>query len=111
MAIRLSLVWRTLAGAGLLLATAGCSEAPSAPAARAARIGARFDEITPFYDTRLSDADAAVEKAIVLIQAAQNPGAKNPDKPFGGHDTKAISYLQKAREEIAAAEAYADQTP
>ena len=111
MAIRLSLVCRGLAGAMLVLAATACGEAPSAPAVRAVGVGARLEEVTPFFDTRLSDADAAVEKAIVLIQAAQNPGAKNPDKPFGGHDTKAIFYLERAREEIAAAEAYADQTP
>lgn len=66
-------------------------------------------------DGRFDLADAHVEKAIALVKAAQNPTAKDPKRPFGGHDTKAVSHLERARQEIAAAKAYADdpknQTP
>lgn len=56
-------------------------------------------------DSRLDDADAAVEKAIALLKAAENPGV-NP--PFGGHRQKAIKDLEQARVQIAKAKAYAD---
>lgn len=56
-------------------------------------------------DSRLDDADAAVEKAIALLKAAENPGVT---PAFGGHRAKAILHLQKARGEIAKAKAYAD---
>ena len=59
-------------------------------------------------DARLDLADDHVEKAIALVNAAQNPNAKDPDRPFGGHDTKAVRLLDAAREQIAAAKAYAD---
>lgn len=61
-------------------------------------------------DPRLDLADANVEKAIALLKAAQNPVAKNPARPFGGHRTKAIALLERAREEIAAAKAFAAQS-
>ncbi|MGI9037967.1 MAG: hypothetical protein ACR2GQ_03795 [Gemmatimonadota bacterium] len=48
-------------------------------------------------DARLDQADANVEKAIVLLGAAVNESPKNDSKPFGGHRTKAISLLEKAR--------------
>lgn len=59
-------------------------------------------------DARLDQADANVEKAIVLLGAAVNESPKNDSKPFGGHRTKAISLLEKARLEIAVAAASAD---
>lgn len=65
----------------------------------AARIGA---------DHRLDLADDAVENAIGLIKASKNPLAKDPDLPFGGHDARAVAQLQRARQEIAGAKAFAD---
>jgi hypothetical protein len=59
-------------------------------------------------DSRLDLADDHIEKAIALVKASQNPNAKNPDRPFGGHDDKAIKLLEAAREEIAKAKADAD---
>ncbi|MGH7564163.1 MAG: hypothetical protein ACREK5_07050 [Gemmatimonadota bacterium] len=59
-------------------------------------------------DARLDLADASLEKGIVLLLESQNPVTSKPDRPFGGHRTKAVSLLEKAREEIAAAKAYAD---
>lgn len=65
-------------------------------------------QITAAADGRLDLADASVEKAILLLLASQNPSAKKPDRPFGGHRTKAVSLLERARDEIAAAKAHAD---
>lgn len=59
-------------------------------------------------DSRLDLADDHIEKAIALVNASQNPNAQNPDRPFGGHDEKAIKLLEAAHEEIAKAKAYAD---
>lgn len=56
-------------------------------------------------DQRLYDADAALEKAIALVKAAENPGVV---PPFQNHDKKAVKFIEKAREEIALAIAYAD---
>ncbi|GMV14177.1 MAG: hypothetical protein AMXMBFR56_24010 [Polyangiaceae bacterium] len=67
--------------------------------------GAFYAGVAYAADQRLDDADAAVEKAIALLQAAENPGV-NP--PFGGHRQKAIQDLKKARAQIAKAKAYAD---
>src|SRR5688572_5055921 len=58
-------------------------------------------------DPRLDQADAAIEKAIVLLKAAQGNG--NP--PFGGHRNNAVNHLEKARSEIAKAKAFADKPP
>jgi hypothetical protein len=59
-------------------------------------------------DTRLDLADANLEKAVALLNAAENPLAKNPRAPFGGHRKKAVRHVEAARKEIAAAKAYAD---
>jgi hypothetical protein len=59
-------------------------------------------------DQNLADADNAAQKAIALLQAAQNPG-QNP--PFGGHRAKAILHLKKARAEIKKAQQYQDNPP
>lgn len=95
----------------LTLGSVACRDAPSAPNAASlqsgtAPVSAGSSDIVILHDTRLDDADAAIEKAIVLLEASQNPGVK---KPFGGHVEKAIKDLVNAREEIAAAAAYADQ--
>ncbi|MGH7570363.1 MAG: hypothetical protein ACREMK_00780 [Gemmatimonadota bacterium] len=65
-------------------------------------------QVTAAADTRLDLADDSVEKAVALLLASQSPIALKPDRPFGGHRTKAVSLLERAREEIAAAKAYAD---
>jgi hypothetical protein len=59
-------------------------------------------------DARLDLADDHIEKAIALVDNSKNPNAQNPDRPFGGHDEKALKLLEAAREEIARAKAYAD---
>jgi hypothetical protein len=59
-------------------------------------------------DTRLDLADASVEKGVALLKAAQNPAAKQPRRPFGGHRSKAVRHLEAARKEIALAKAHAD---
>jgi hypothetical protein len=59
-------------------------------------------------DARLDLADDHIEKAIVLVDNSKNPNAQDPDRPFGGHDEKALKLLEAAREEIAKAKAYAD---
>jgi hypothetical protein len=56
-------------------------------------------------DPRLDEADAAVQKAIGLLEAAQNPGVT---PAFGGHRRKAIQDLKKARAQIAKAKQFAD---
>jgi hypothetical protein len=63
-------------------------------------------EAADVQDVRLDLADANIEKAIALLNAAENPSAKNPSKPFGGHRTKAVSALERARQEITAAKAH-----
>ena len=55
-------------------------------------------------DSRLDLADDHIEKAIVLVEASKNPNAKDPDRPFGNHDARAVRLLEAARAEIAAAE-------
>lgn len=96
-----------LCAAVLCLAlTAGC-DAPVAPGEQPSAPSALWD-VTIFADQRLDDADAAIEKAIALLQAAENPSASNPKRPFGGHDLKAVRYLEAARAEIASAKAFAD---
>ena len=59
-------------------------------------------------DSRLDLADDHIEKAIALVNASQKPNAKDPDRPFGGQDDKAMKLLEAAREEIAKAKAFAD---
>jgi hypothetical protein len=59
-------------------------------------------------DARLDLADANVEKAVALLKAAENPSARNPKAPFGGHRAGAVRHLEEARKEIARAKAYAD---
>lgn len=85
---------------------AGCADGLGAPVEPAAASPAL--DVTILADQRLADADAAVEKAIALLQAAENPSAPKPDRPFGGHDVKALRHLEAARVEIARAQAYAD---
>jgi len=67
--------------------------------------GAFYAGVAYAADQRLADADAAVEKAILLLKAAENPGVT---PPFGGHREKAIDHLEKARVQIKKAQAYAD---
>lgn len=70
--------------------------------------GAFYAGVAFAADSRLDDADAACEKAIALLQAAENPGVK---PPFGGHRESAIDHLKKARKEIGKAKKYADSHP
>jgi hypothetical protein len=59
-------------------------------------------------DPQLEQADGAAEKAIALLEAAQNPG-NNP--PFGGHRAKAVQLIKQARKEIEKAQKFADKPP
>jgi hypothetical protein len=70
--------------------------------------GAFYGGVAYAADQNLADADNACQKAIALLQAAQNPG-KNP--PFGGHRALAIAHLKKARKEIAKAQQFQDKPP
>jgi len=70
--------------------------------------GAFYAGIAYAADPNLEQADGSVEKAIALLEQAQNPG-QNP--PFGGHRTKAIMFLKQARKEIEKAQKFADKPP
>jgi hypothetical protein len=59
------------------------------------------------HDPRLDDADDALLKASVLIAISQNPGVV---PPFGGHDELALRAIQRARDEVAMAIAYSEQS-
>jgi len=59
------------------------------------------------HDPKLDDADAALEKAYVLIGAAQNPGI---DPPFGGYDVQALRAINLARAKVAAAIDFAENS-
>lgn len=59
------------------------------------------------YDSKLDDADANVEKAIALLEAAQNPAADKA--PFNGHRAKAIILLKSARKQIDLAKKASDR--
>jgi hypothetical protein len=59
------------------------------------------------HDPRLDLADDSLENAFALIAAAQNPGVV---PPFAGHDLLALRAIQRAREEVALAIAYAEQS-
>jgi hypothetical protein len=70
--------------------------------------GAFFAGAAYAADGRIALADGNAEKAIALLKAAQNPTAKDPRRPFGGHRDRAVRLLEHARKEMAAAKAYAD---
>jgi hypothetical protein len=70
--------------------------------------GAFYAGVASAADDRLNTADAAIQQAIVLLKAAQNPG-RTP--PFGGHRAAAIAALQTARKQIQKAKEYADKPP
>jgi hypothetical protein len=61
------------------------------------------------HDSRLDEADAALVKAIALLQAAQ-PGTVSPKKQntFAKHITEAVNRLNHARQQIQAAEQIVD---
>lgn len=81
---------------------AGCDRVPSEPAIE------QVPEAPLSADSRFELTDQSVEKAIALLLVVENPITKNPARPFGGHRTKAVSLLERARAEIAAAVEYAD---
>ena len=80
---------------GVLVACVAC----------AVSAGAFFAGMAYAADARLDQADQAVQKAIALLQAAENP---NVEPPFGGHRKNAIHDLEKARKQIELAKKYAD---
>ena len=61
------------------------------------------------HDTRLDDADAALVKAIALLQASE-PGTTVPKvvSEFDKHVGRAITDISNARDEITAAAQWAD---
>lgn len=86
----------------VVVCVAGCDRAPSEPAIE------RVLEAPLSADSRFELTDQSVEKAIALLLVVENPITKNPARPFGGHRKKALSHLERARAEIAAAVEYAD---
>ena len=74
----------------------------------AAAAGALCTGVAYAADPRLDEADAAIQKAIGLLEAARNPDRSQPAQ-FGGHRTKAIHDLEQARQQIAKAKASADK--
>jgi hypothetical protein len=70
--------------------------------------GAFFAGAAYAADARLDLADTEVRKAIALVKSAENPLAKDPNRPFGQHQGRAVDLLERARKEIAAAKAFAD---
>jgi hypothetical protein len=86
----------------VVLGMAGCDRAPSEPAIE------RVPAAPLSADSRFELTDQGVEKAIALLLVVENPITRNPARPFGGHRTKAVRLLERARAEIAAAVEYAD---
>ena len=70
--------------------------------------GAFYAGVAYASDPQLEQADGMLEKAVALLDAAQNPG-QNP--PFGGHRAKAIALVKQARKEIEKAQKFADKPP
>lgn len=62
-------------------------------------------------DQRLDLADQQIVTAINLLKAAQNPNAKNPKVPFGGHRAIAVKLLEQARKQIEKSKQFADKPP
>ncbi|MCA9597697.1 MAG: hypothetical protein KC776_30500 [Myxococcales bacterium] len=61
------------------------------------------------HDSQLDDAHAHLVKAVALLKASTNPNATHAKRPFGGHRGRAISLIERAEKQIAAAAAYADK--
>lgn len=59
------------------------------------------------HDARLDAAEQNLEKASVLIQAAENPGIV---PPFGGHDVRALRAIAYARAAVQDAIDYAENS-
>jgi hypothetical protein len=95
-----------IAMTGMCVVVSGALPVPATPRRTAAEPGL---EAAAAHDQRLDLAHAAIKSAIALLNAAQNPDASNPERPFGGHRTKAIRNLERAFVEIQAAMDYADQ--
>lgn len=76
--------------------------------AAAAILGGTFvaGRATAAPDARLDNADAKIEQAIVLLQAAENEGVK---PPFGGHRAAAVVKLKSARKSIERAKKYVEK--
>ena len=70
--------------------------------------GAFYAGVAYAADQRLDLADDSVENAIALLKAAQNPNAKHPKVPFGGHRAAAVKLLEQARKQIEKSKKYAD---
>lgn len=93
----------TIASTCLLAA----AEAPAAPVSEHPALGVAMPSES-MHDPRLDLASAQIKTAINLLHAAQNPNAKHPNRPFNGHDERAIRFLEFAQTEIENAMAYAD---
>ena len=93
---------------GMCVAVSGALPAPGTTTLTAPAADPGL-EAAAVHDQRLDLAHASIKSAINLLKAAQNPLASNPDRPFGGHRTKAIRHLERAFVEIQAAMDYADQ--
>jgi hypothetical protein len=71
--------------------------------------GAFYAGIAYASDPRFDQAIDNCAKALALLEAARNDGAKNP-KDFQGHRGKAMDDLKDAIKEIGKAKAYDDKT-
>ncbi|MCC6214609.1 MAG: hypothetical protein IT376_07055 [Polyangiaceae bacterium] len=60
-------------------------------------------------DPRLDDAIVSIDRAIALLEAAQNPNGKRV--PFGGHRKSAIRDLKQAKGHVEKAKKWADDHP
>jgi hypothetical protein len=94
-----------IAMTGMCVAVSGALPAPG----NTGPTNATADPVMAVHDQRLDLARASIVSAIALLKAAQNPLASNPDRPFGGHRTKAIRHLERSLVEIQAAMDYANQ--
>jgi hypothetical protein len=59
------------------------------------------------HDQNLNDADNSLLKASEHVKVSQNPGI---DPPFDGHDSAALRAINHAREEIAKAIAFSENS-
>jgi hypothetical protein len=72
--------------------------------------GAFYARLAYAADSRFDQAIDNCTKALALLEAARNDGAKDP-KDFHGHRGKAMDDLKDAIKQIGKAKAYDDKTP
>lgn len=70
--------------------------------------GAFYAGVAYAADAKLDQASDFLTKAQALLEAAENPGVKNP---FGGHRVSAVKNVKQALKDIEKAKKYADNHP